>query len=201
MLLGSPAAANDFPRNPSGPAFYLAAGEATQLLNDTIALPRYTLLAAILGPPRSVRLRTRRNLRLEITPLVDGLVDFIREAGVPVKPIRSSSAERPLGISASFKMGEDMPAISFYARDCSPELFGAFYPVRSGVTWAVMLPVQRFTLRLQGGNDSEFGYFAIAGVEWRHRARPLAAGIGFPINLRNAAGDIGVVFQLRMKLG
>jgi hypothetical protein len=60
--------------------------------------------------------------------------------------------------------------------------------------------VSRYTLRLEAGEDSELGYFGIAGVQWVDPHRPLAIGIGVPMNLRNANGGVGLVLQLRMNL-
>ncbi len=193
-----PAAAGDTLSGP--PELRLAIRESALLFGDTSRVPNETLLMAILASSRFTGRPRPRHLRLEVTPFLDELMNLAREAGVPVRKVEDSSAKHLLGISTSFKMHEDLPAVTLYARDSSPELFGAFYPVRRGVTWAVIWPLQRVTIRLQGGDDSEFGNFAIAGVEWRHPARPVAAGIGVPMSLRNARGDVGVIFQFRMKL-
>ena len=55
-------------------------------------------------------------------------------------------------------------------------------------------------MRLEAGEDSELGYYGIAGVQWVDPHRPLAIGIGVPINLRSADGGVGLVVQLRMNL-
>ena len=50
------------------------------------------------------------------------------------------------------------------------------------------------------GEDSEFGYFAIAGAQWVHPRYPLAIGIGVPVKLRGARGPLSAVLQVRMNL-
>ena len=67
------------------------------------------------------------------------------------------------------------------------------------MTWAVTWPIAPFTLRLQGGQDSEFGNYAIGGLEWQHPTRRLAVGLGLPVNLHNARGGFGGVLQFRMQ--
>ncbi len=139
-----------------------------------------------------------RDLHLEITPFLNGLVDMAQRCGIPIQPIHGTAAGHLTGVTGSFKVSEDLPAISFYAREHSPELFGAFSSSRRGISWSVAWPLQQFTFRLQGGNDSELGYLAVGGVEWTHPAKPVAIGIGMPMNL-HGGGQVGGVVMLRVK--
>jgi hypothetical protein len=173
--------------------------ESTSLWGADTPLQKYTLSAALLRAPDLFAPPQRRNLHLEVTPLLDSLLTVVRQVGIPVEPIHGAAAGRVLGVSASFRVREDLPAVTIYARQRSPELFGAFYPTRRGVSWAAVWPVRRVTLRLQGGSDSELGYFAVGGVEWRHPERPLAIGLGVPMNLRGRGGGVGGVVVFRMK--
>lgn len=137
-------------------------------------------------------------IRLNVTPLFDDFVSFVRDAGIPVRAVQDPTGERRIGISASFNLGENLPALSFHVGQSMPELFGAFSTARS-TSWALVWPVHHFTLRLEGGNHSEFGYFAIAAAQWSHPSRPLAVGVGVPMQLDNARGQTGVLIQFRMK--
>lgn len=144
--------------------------------------------------------KKRRRFRLNVEPLVNEIAGMLRDAGVPLHPTRDPAGGRTVGFAAAFHIREDLPAVSFHIADRSPEPIGAFYSRQRGLSWAFIWPVQRFTIRIEGGDDSEFGYFAIAGAQWNHSTRPLSAGIGLPMNLRNADGSIGVILQFRAKL-
>ncbi len=101
---------------------------------------------------------------------------------------------------AAFSVGRDVPAVSFHLGDRPVEPLGAFYSAERGFRCALVWPIERFTLRLEGGEDSEFGYYGIAGVQWVDRKRRLAIGAGVPMNLRDAEGDVGLILQIRLRL-
>jgi hypothetical protein len=92
--------------------------------------------------------------------------------------------------SVYFNVGDHGALDAFYAND------GGF---RFVLKWPLLFAPQ-FALHLGGGEDSEFGNWAIVGVQWRDPKRPLAIGIGMPVALKNADGNVGVVCQLRMLL-
>ena len=155
--------------------------------------------AALLG--RSGDLDQRRpRARLDLSPIAEELLGFLRLHGLPLNEQRDKEGNGPVGVYADVSVGKDLPAVSFHLGDRPIEPLGAFYSADRGFRCAVVWPVQRFTLRVEAGEDSEFGYYAIAGLQWVHPRLPLAAGIGVPMNLRDANGDIGVIFQFRMTL-
>jgi hypothetical protein len=143
------------------------------------------------APPRA---------RLHPSPALDEIFRFFHRHGLPLQPQRDEDGDGPIGVYADFSVGRDMPAVSFHLGDRPIEPLGAFYSNERGFRCAVVWPVKRVTLRLEGGEDSEFGYYGIAGVQWVHPSIPLALGIGLPMNLRDADGDVGFIVQMRMTL-
>jgi hypothetical protein len=137
---------------------------------------------------------------LDLSPVVDGIFDFFNRHGVPLREQRDENGDGPVGVYADFGVGRDVPAVSFHLGDRPIEPIGAFYSNERGFRCAVVWPIERFTLRLEGGEDSELGYYGIAGVQWLDPHRPLAIGIGLPMNLRDTERGVGVVLQLRMTL-
>ena len=137
---------------------------------------------------------------VDLSPALDEIFGFFHRHGLPLQQQRDEDGNGPIGVYAHFSVGRDMPALSFNLGDRSLEPLGAFYNNERGFRCALVWPIEHFTLRLEGGEDSEFGYYGIAGVQWVHPRKPLAIGIGVPMNLRDAAGGVGVIFQLRMNL-
>ncbi|MGH7787710.1 MAG: hypothetical protein ACRERC_12630 [Candidatus Binatia bacterium] len=153
-----------------------------------------------LGTPRAARRIGMRHGKLDLSPLADQFLRYLQDNGLPLQEQRDAKGRGPIGVTAAFNVSEDLPAIGFHIGDRPIEPLGAFYSPEKGFRCAVVWPIDPFTLRLEGGEDSEFGYFGIAGVQWIHPTLPIAAGVGVPMNLRDADGDIGVIFQFRMKL-
>ncbi len=137
---------------------------------------------------------------LDLSPVIDSIFGFFNRHGVPLREQRDENGDGPVGVYADFSVGRQMPAVSFHLGDRPLERIGAFYSNEHGFRCAVVWPVERFTLRLEGGEDSELGYYGIAGVQWLDPRRPLAIGVGVPMNLRDTERGVGVVFQLRMSL-
>ncbi|MBX3024334.1 hypothetical protein KF840_05430 [bacterium] len=144
------------------------------------------------GPPRRAG--------IDLSPAVDAIVGFVNQHGIPLRQRRGEPTGELVGVQAAFGVGRDLPAVSVNLGDRSLEPLGAFYSAQRGFRCAVVWPIDRFTLRLEGGEDSEFGYYGIAGVQWLHPRLPLALGVGVPMNLRDAEGDLGVIVQFRMRL-
>lgn len=155
-----------------------------------------SLLAAALGYTPAAHSPADR-LHLELEPLFKDCVDLLRRTGIPLQTIDDPRDTHRIGVAASFDLGPGVPALSFHAGKALPELFGAFSAAHS-FSWALAWPVQRFTLRLEGSDRKEFGYFAIAGVQWSHPARPLAVGFGVPLQV-GRSDVIGAIIQVRMK--
>jgi hypothetical protein len=137
---------------------------------------------------------------VDVSPAIDEIFGFFHRHGLPLQPQKDENGSGPIGVYAHFSVGRDVPAVSFHLGDRPLEPLGAFYSNERGFRCAVVWPVKGVTLRLEGGEDSEFGYYGIAGVQWMHPRRPLAIGIGLPMNLQNAEGDVGLIFQFRMNL-
>lgn len=152
-----------------------------------------------IGPPVR-RDRLHQRLGIDASLVVDSVLGFFRRRGVPLRRQHDERGGGLVGVRAAFAVGRDLPPLSFNLGDRPVEPLGAFYSARRGFRCAVVWPVERFTLRLEGGEDSEFGYFGIVGVQWLSQRLPLAIGVGVPMNLRDAEGDIGAIVQLRMRL-
>lgn len=169
---------------------------AATLGGDHNQLRRDDLLTRFLVAPR--REPRKRRKTLDLTPLVERAIVYVRDLGVPLVEQRDKKGS-PIAVSASFSVGEDMPAIKLHLGDVAPEPFGAFFPGRKGFRWSVIYPVRNLTLRLEAGEDSEFGNVGIAGVQWVHPNQHIAAGIGMPVKMSNSDGAIGAIFQFRLK--
>ena len=142
----------------------------------------------------------RRRLGIDLTPAIDTVFGFFNQHGLPLRQQLDEQGDDLVGVQAAFSVGEDLPAVNFNLGDRPVEPLGAFYSAERGFRCAVVWPVDRFTIRLEGGEDSEFGYYGIAGVQWLHPRLPLAVGVGLPMNLRDADGDVGLIMQFRMRL-
>ena len=138
--------------------------------------------------------------RVDLSPALDEIFGFFHRHGVPLREQVDDEGHGPIGVYANFSVGRDVPAVSFHLGDRSMEPIGAFYSSERGFRCAVVWPINRFTLRLEGGDDSELGYYGIAGMQWVDPRRPIAIGIGVPMNLVGAHGGVGFVIQLRMTL-
>jgi hypothetical protein len=169
------------------------------LLRPDHGLRDHELAGLTAFTPQALSAATRRS-PIDLSPVLDEIFGFFHQHGVPLQQQLDDDGNGPVGVYADFHIGRDTPAVSFHLGDRSLDPVGAFYSSAHGFRCAVVIPVDRFTLRLEAGDDSELGYFGIAGVQWIDPHRPLAIGIGLPMNLRGAGGDVGVVVQLRMKL-
>jgi hypothetical protein len=154
--------------------------------------------ATLRGPDAGRRDPVRR--QIDLSPAIDEVFTFLHQHGVPLQEQRDAEGGGPIGVYANFSVGRDVPALSFHLGDRSPEPIGAFYSSERGFRCALVWPVSRYTLRLEAGEDSELGYYGIAGLQWVDPHRPLAIGIGVPMNLRSSDGGVGLVIQLRMNL-
>jgi hypothetical protein len=158
---------------------------------------REALLATALADPQ--QLRPVHGLDLDLSPIISLVAAFLRDHGVEAIEHRRRPGKAPDGLSALFDVGGRLPAVRLQIGDDVPELFGAFYR-NKGIRGALIWPMRYFTLRIEGGEASEFGYFGIAGFEWAHPNQRMAFGFGIPMNLRNARGSVGAIAQFRMKL-
>jgi hypothetical protein len=183
---------------PSAPVSLLADEASLDLLAGRPYRVRDFGLAA--RPDLRPQANASGRTRLDLSPLAEGVLGLIREQGVPLRGQRDEHGNGPIGVMASFSLGRDVPALSFNLGDRPVDPLGAFYSGDRGFRCALVWPVNRFTLRLEGGEDSEFGYYGIAGVQWMDAKRRLAIGAGIPMNLRDADGDVGAILQLRLRL-
>lgn len=198
LLVAVPGDAGDTAPSAPAPLLTLAEDAQVDLLNPRPYRARDFGAAALSIGRRDMAPPART--RLDLSPLAAGILGLIREQGVPLRAQRDEKGRGPIGVMAAFSVGRDMPAVSFHLGDRPIEPLGAFYSGERGFRCALVWPIDRFTLRLEGGEDSEFGYFGIAGVQWLDAKRRIAIGAGVPMNLRNAEGDIGAIMQLRLRL-
>lgn len=200
IICASAGAAEELPTPAQPPPVVVPLTEESRLLLNGERTYRLEDLARTdIGPaPRNNRLRQR--LGIDLSPLIDGVFGFFNQHGVPLRQQLDEEGDDLVGVQAAFSVGDGLPAVNFNLGDRPVEPLGAFYSAERGFRCAVVWPVDRFTVRLEGGEDSEFGYYGIAGVQWVHPRLPLAAGVGIPMNLKDADGDVGVIMQFRMRL-
>ena len=144
--------------------------------------------------------RTTHRVRLDVQPFITNLLNVLNLVGIPLRQHHDPRGLRAIGVAASFSVGAEYPAVNFHLADRCPEQLTAFYRGGRGLSWAFIWPSDLFTLRLEGGDDSEFGSYAIAGAQWNHPRLPLAVGIGLPVRMKHADGLVGAIFQVRAKL-
>lgn len=160
---------------------------------------RHDLLSNALGVGGEHR--AAPNVDVDLGPLVDEVTGFLRAHGFPLHHDRQLSGDHGIVFSAAFRVDDTLPAMQFHIGDRGP--LDAFYANDNGFRWALRWPIaaaSQFALHLGGGENSEFGNWAIIGVQWHHPRRPLAIGIGMPIALSNSDGPVGLICQIRMLL-
>ena len=179
--------------NPTSPALVRPASHEVAAIGS----PRRDLLASVLAPGGE---SPARQMKVDLGPALDWALGFLHQHGIP---LRQDDEESGNGIvfSAAFYMSEALPPMQFRIGDRGP--LDAFYANDGGFRVALswIIPTARqFALHLEAGEDSEFGNWAIAGVQWHHPRRPLVIGIGMPVALSGADGPVGVICQIRMPL-
>jgi len=138
---------------------------------------------------------------VDLQPALDGILGFFGRHGFPLHEDADPTGDGGISFSATVNLNEQLPSLYFNIGDHGP--LDAFYANDGGFRFALKWPLlfaPQFALHLGGGEDSEFGNWAILGLQWRDPHRPLAIGVGMPVALKNADGDVGVVCQLRMLL-
>lgn len=169
----------------------------SQLARDRPELQGEQFLVRMLSATRMVPRRTKKVRKLDLTPLAEMAIAYFKEKGLRVEEERDEK-KRPIAISAEFAVGQDVPNVKFHLGDRPNEAIGAFYPPEKGLRFSVVYPMEHWSLRFEGGEDSEFGSLAVAGVTWVHPSKRYAAGFGLPMRMKHAAGDFGAIFQFRM---
>jgi hypothetical protein len=158
---------------------------------------RQFLASLMMGPVAAPRDRRRT---LDLTPLAEWAIAYVRGVGVPLVEHRDERGKRPIAVSAEFAVADDRPNVKLHLGDRPAEPLGAFYPPEKGFRFSVVYPMNKISLRIEGGDDSEFGSLAVAGLSWVHPSQRFAAGFGLPAKLKNTRSDFGVIFQFRMNL-
>ena len=177
----------------------------TQALSFSALRPLAEVPAAVrrgdlLEHPFTVsRRQPGRDLEIDLAPVLDGILGFLHAYGIPLRQDRALAGKHGVVFSAAWSVGQDNEPVRFHIGDRGP--LDAFYANEGGFRAALAWPITReLVLQLEGGEDSEFGNWAIGGVQWRHPSLPLVIGVGVPLALNNASGDVGVLCQLRMLL-
>ena len=161
--------------------------------------PRGNLLASVLSPRQEPS--SGRRVSVDLGPVIGGALGLLQEHGFPLHYDPELSGDSGFVFSATFNLDETLPPMRFHIGDGGP--LDAFYANEGGFRLALAwtLPfAKQLALNVAAGEDSEFGNWAIAGLQWRDPHRPLVIGLGMPVALSNADGDIGLVFQIRMLL-
>jgi len=170
----------------------------TRFAVDPDQMRQQHMLAALMG---ASQIRPRKKRRsLDLTPLAELAIGYAQGLGLPLIEHRDAKGRRPVAVSASFAIADDMPDVKFHLGDRPAEPMGAFYPSKKGFRFSVVYPIKNLTLRLDAGDDSEFGSAAVMGLSWVHPSKKFAAGFGLPVKRKNAESDFGAIFQFRMKL-
>jgi len=173
-----------------------SAALAVGLGAQQVGLRQDGLLGRLLAAPGAER---RKRQTVDLSPLAEAAIRCVRGWGVPLVEQRNAKGS-PVAVSARFSPAEDMPALNLHIGGGGPEPFGAFFPREKGFRLSITYPVRRFTLRVEAGEDSEFGNVAIAGLQWVHPNQRFAVGFGMPVRMSNSDGAIGAVLQVRLKL-
>lgn len=193
----------------AGAALALAARETAGQSSPALRPPPVVVLSASAGARRDVY-REMLHLTPDAAPrgydvALDGALEstlgVLHRIGVPLRPDRGLAGEDGIAFSAAFRLRPDLPSVVFHVGDRGP--FDAFYANDGGFRWALTWPLHLLdgvALHLEGGEDSEFGTFAIADLQWRHPRRPLVVGFGLPVALANAEGHLGLLCQMRLLL-
>lgn len=156
-------------------------------------------LARMLNARRITPRRRRKRRKLDLTPLADMAIAYLKEQGVPIVETRDEK-RRPIAIDAEFAVAGDVPSLKMHLGDRAAEPLGAFYPPERGFRFSVVYPMEQWSLRVEAGDDSEFGSRAVAGLTWVHPNQRYAVGFGLPMRIKHAEGDFGAIMQFRMNL-
>jgi len=181
-----------------------ALGQVDDELYDCLALDadelRHQGFLAVVMKANRTRPRQKKRKSLDLTPLAEMAISYVQDLGIPLVEHRDDKGKRPVAVSASFAVAGDAPDLKFHLGDRPAEPMGAFYPPEKGFRFSVVYPVQNLTVRLEAGDDSEFGSLAVLGLSWVHPNKKMAAGFGLPMKLDNSESDFGAIFQFRMNL-
>lgn len=148
----------------------------------------------------SPELQPARDYDVDLNPVLDNVLGYVHAVGIPLRPDGELAGKDGIAFSASWQVRPDMPTVNFHIGDTGP--LDAFYANDGGFRWALTWLLQgsgHVALHVEGGEDSEFGTWAIAGVQWRDPRRPLAVGVGVPVSMTGIDG-VAVLCQLRMLL-
>jgi hypothetical protein len=162
-----------------------------------VLVPKRSLLDSVLGG----RQTAAQPVSVDLAPVLDGILGVLHDHGIPLRHDRELSGEHGIVFTASFQLDPTLPPMQMHIGDSGP--LDAFYADDGGFRFALAWAIPRarqLALHVGAGEDSEFGNWAIAGIQWRHPSLPLAVGLGMPVALSNADGPVGVVCQLRMLL-
>jgi hypothetical protein len=171
----------------------------SELARDRPQLQGEQFLVRMLSATRMVPKKTKQVRKLDLTPLADIAIAYLKDKGLPLEEERDEK-KRPIAVSAEFAVGQDVPSVKFHLGDRPNEAIAAFYPPEKGIRFSVVYPLEHWSLRFEGGEDSEFGSLAVAGVTWVHPSKRYAAGFGLPMRMKHASGDFGAIFQFRVNL-
>ncbi len=169
-----------------------------RLVRERGDVQQQEFLARLLSATRLLP-RRRKRRSIDLTPLANMAIAYLKESGVPIVEQRDKK-NRPIAVSAQFSVAGDVPDVKLHLGDRPAEQLGAFYPSKKGFRFSVVYPMENLSLRLDGGDDSEFGSLAVAGLSWVHPSKRFAAGLGLPVRLKNADGNFGAIFQFRINL-
>lgn len=166
-------------------------------LDPQTARQQQVLARLMIGP--SARGEEKRSV--DLTRLAEMAIASVRGMGVPLIEHRDERGRGPIAVSAQFSVAGDSPDLRMHLSARALEPMGAFYPATKGIRFSVVYPMKNFSLRLDAGEDSEFGSIAVAGISWVHPSKRFAAGFGLHGgNLENSRSGVGAIFQFRMNL-
>jgi hypothetical protein len=166
---------------------------------DRFSSPRDLYREALVLGTRSQR--DAGHYEVDLGPALDHILGYVHAVGIPLRPAPELTGGHGIAFSATWQVDRDVPSVNFHVGDTGP--LDAFYGNDGGFRWALSWPlhgVPRVALHLAGGEDNEFGSWAVAGLQWRDRKRPLVVGIGLPLSMAEANGPLGVMCQIRLLL-
>ena len=85
----------------------------------------------------------------DFSPLADQLLSYLQDKGLPLQEQRDAKGRGPIGVTASFNIGEELPAVGFRSGGRPIGPLGAFYSPEKGFRCAVVWPIDRFSFLVQ----------------------------------------------------
>jgi hypothetical protein len=116
---------------------------------------------------RRAELQSTQDYEVDLNPVLDNVRGYLGALSIPLHEDRGLAGSHGIAFSAAFRPDRTLPPVRFHIGNCGP--FDAFYG-DGGFRWAFSWPLPTrhpLSLYLQGGEDNEFGKWALTGFRKR----------------------------------